>query len=279
MSRIPVLTYHAMNIAGNDYLGNDHVALAEDLLQITQRGFRAMPLHEVVAAWLRDANAFAGQRVVALSCDDGSDFDYRDLPHPIAGMQRSFLNILGDFARAHPAAQPGLHLTDFVIASPDARRELDVSCMIGRAWWNDDWWAAAVATGRMGIANHSWDHNHPSLAGQCLPGIPRGRFTDIASVEAADFQIRQAHDYILRKAPSPSAALFAYPNGEWNDFLAREWLPREGRSLGLQAAFTITPGFLAPGADRWKLPRFTCGDDWRSPEELGRVLEEAARTA
>src|SRR4051812_21522320 len=119
MSRIPVLTYHAMNIAGNDYLGNDHVALADDLVQLAARGFRIVPLHAVVGRSLEDRTAFAGQRVVALTCDDGSDFDYRDLPHPSAGMQRSFHNILDDFSRAHPAVQPGLHITDFVIASPE----------------------------------------------------------------------------------------------------------------------------------------------------------------
>jgi hypothetical protein len=277
VSRIPVLTYHAMNVTGNDYLGNDHVALAEDLVEINRRGFRVLPLHEVVQRWLRDADSFAGERIVALSCDDGSDWDYRDLVHPTAGPQRSFFNVLGDFPHAHAGAQPHQHMTAFVIASPDARRELDVACMIGQGWWNDDWWAEAVASGRMGIANHSWDHNHPSLAGECLPGIPRGRFTDVSTAEAADYEIRQAHDYIAQRAPSPSAALFAYPNGEWNEYLAHEWLPGDGRAMGIEAAFTIAPGFIAPGADRWTLPRFTCGDDWRSPEELGRILDEAAR--
>src|SRR5690606_8365742 len=29
--RVPILTYHAVNIAGNDYADNDHVAFAADL--------------------------------------------------------------------------------------------------------------------------------------------------------------------------------------------------------------------------------------------------------
>lgn len=278
MSRIPVLTYHSMNIAGNDYAGNDHVALAEDLRLLQRMDFTVLPLHEIVARWRRDPGAFDGARVAALSCDDGPDFDVRDLPHPAAGMQRSFLNILRDFeAEARPAMPP--HLTAFVIVSPEHRRLLDATCMIGAGWWNDDWWALAVASGRMGIANHSWDHNHPTLPGECVPGVPRGTFTAIDREDAADFQIRQAQDFLRLRAPGPCTALFAYPNGESNDYLVDEYLPRHADGMGLQAAFTITPGYVEAGANPWKLPRFTCGADWRSPGELQCILREAARTA
>ena len=276
MSRIPVLTYHSMNIAGNDYLGNDHVAFAADLRLVTRRGFRVAPLHEVVSAWTRDRGAYEGERVVALSCDDGPDFDFHDLPHPVAGVQRSMLNLIADFAREQPGAQPALHLTAFVIASPEARRILDQTCMIGKGWWNDDWWPAAVAGGRLGIANHSWDHNHPSLPGELLPGIARGSFARIDTLSAADAEIRRAAEFIARHAPGPSNALFAYPNGESNDYLVREYFPRHAGELGIDAAFTITPGYIDRGSDPWRLPRFTCGDDWRSPEDLDRILDGAA---
>ena len=49
MAGIPILTYHSLNIAGNDYLGNDHVALREDLHLLTALGWRIVPL-----AWLAD---------------------------------------------------------------------------------------------------------------------------------------------------------------------------------------------------------------------------------
>ena len=46
--RVPVLAYHAVNIAGNDYANNDHVAFAADLRMIDDLGLRVVPLHWVV---------------------------------------------------------------------------------------------------------------------------------------------------------------------------------------------------------------------------------------
>ena len=34
MPRVPVLTYHAANVDGDSYAGNDHVALAADLAKL-----------------------------------------------------------------------------------------------------------------------------------------------------------------------------------------------------------------------------------------------------
>jgi hypothetical protein len=100
---------------------------------------------------------------IAFTMDDGTNFDYYDLPHPIWGTQRSMLNIMKDFVDEFgAAAQPELHATSFVIASPDARSELDRKCLINRNWYTDEWWTDAIASGLMGIGNHSWDHNHPS---------------------------------------------------------------------------------------------------------------------
>src|SRR5690349_10076974 len=104
--RIPVLTYHAMAMAGNDPRSNDHHALAADLEVIHREGFEIRPLHELVAVWLRAPRTLHGRKLVALTCDDGSDFDFRDIEHPQWGLQRSFLNILRDFHAAHPHSQP-----------------------------------------------------------------------------------------------------------------------------------------------------------------------------
>ena len=41
--RVPVLTYHANNITGNDYASNDHVALAHDLRALHRKGLRMHP--------------------------------------------------------------------------------------------------------------------------------------------------------------------------------------------------------------------------------------------
>ena len=34
--------------------------------------------------------------------------------------------------------------------------------MIGAHWWNDAWWQPAIATGLIGIANHSWSRPAPA---------------------------------------------------------------------------------------------------------------------
>src|SRR5262249_47626895 len=159
------------------------------------------PLHALVTAWLKDRSALEGRKIVSLTCDDGTDFDYFDLPHPTAGVQRSVVNLMRDFQRANPGAQPSLHITSFVIVSPTARDRLDPTCMIGTKWWNDSWWRAAVESGFMGVASHSWDHNHSTLEGEAVPGVPRGSFTAIDNEIAADFEIRQAAPYLRRHAP------------------------------------------------------------------------------
>ena len=70
--RVPVLTYHAVNIAGNDYATNDHAAFAADLSLIDEMGLRVIPLSWVVDQLLgiahRDLNNAVG--------DTGEDVYY-----------------------------------------------------------------------------------------------------------------------------------------------------------------------------------------------------------
>jgi hypothetical protein len=45
--------------------------------------------------------------------------------------------------------------------------------------------------------------------------------------------------------------------------------------LGLRAAFSSAPlssGFVTEGSERWLVPRFVCGHDWKSPQELEALL-------
>ena len=274
--KIPVLTYHSLTIAGNDYGDNDHVALAADIRQITRAGFRIAALHDLVTRWLADPASLDGEKLVALTCDDGSDFDYFDMPHPAAGVQRSIVNLMRDFQRSNPGAQPALHLTDFVIVSPLARDRLDATCMIGAKWWNDSWWRDAAASGLMGIASHSWDHNHATLEAEAVPGMPRGSFSVVASEAAADHEIRRANAYLERRAPNPSTILFGYPYGQTNGYLKREYFPRVAGEIGLAAAFgSEVGGYWTRDSDRWDIPRFICKRDWHSPDELQRILDGA----
>lgn len=263
-----------MAIEGNEYGNNDHVALAADLEILDAEGFAVRPLHELVDSWLANPESLRGCRVAALTCDDGADFDFRDLPHPVAGIQRGFLNILRDYRSTKPHASPGLHMTSFTIVSPEARAILDTQCMIGRKWWNDDWWLEATASGLMGIGNHSWDHNHDCLPGEAFPGVTRGTFRTIDREDLADYQIARASAFLHEHAPGASARLFAYPYGETNDFLVESYLPRKGAQIGVTAAFSDTPEPWMHDANRWCLPRYIFRRDWRSPAALRDILRE-----
>ena len=273
--KVPVLAYHSMKIHGNAYADNDLVALASDLETIHARGFRIVPLAHLVAEWRRLPSAWDGQRIVALTCDDGGDFDFEDLPHPTAGTQRSVLNILRDFHARHRDASP--HMTSFVIVSPEARRELDRTCMIGRGWWNDTWWREAAASGFMHIANHSWDHNHDALPERFSHGVARGTFRTIDTQPLADAEIRVAQSFLVQQAPNPGNALFAYPYGESSEYLVAEYFPRFAPQLGLTAAFSDGPDFFGADANPWKIPRFVFGRDWKSRAGLEAILAAAAR--
>jgi hypothetical protein len=260
-----------MRIDGRAYAENDVVALASDLETLVSRGFRFVPLHDLVRHWLAAPDAYSGQKVAALSCDDGGDFDFLDLPHPAAGPQRSVLNTLRDFHARHPATLP--HITSFAIVSPEARTELDRTCMIGRGWWTDGWWRAAAASGYMHIANHSWDHNHEALPERFSHGVARGTFKTIATRELADAEIRVAQQFLRDRAPNPGNTLFAYPYGDFNDYLVEEYFPRYGEAMGIEAAFSDKAGYLTAGTNRWTIPRFVFGRDWKSPDELLRILD------
>jgi len=274
--RIPVLTYHASQISGNAYETNDTLALQADLRRITERGFAIWSLHRLISTWLDDRACLEGRRIVALTCDDGTDFDFHDLPHPAFGMQRSVMSVLGEFSAAHPRAQPSLNITSFVVASPEARARLDRSCLAGRGWWNDAWWKEAAASGLMDIGNHSWDHHHDALPGEIEPGARRGTFRTIATQGLADYEIRQAAAYLSSRSPNRGTELFAYPYGEANPYLVYEYFPRHARDLGIVAAFTGDAGYLSEWSNRWSVPRFIFRRDWSSGEGLDRILERAA---
>ena len=86
--------------------------------------------------------------------------------------------------------------------------------------------------------------------------------------------MRVAHDFIAAKAPNPAAAYFAYPYGDPSDFVADEYFPQHGERNGTIVAFCGLPGPLHDKSDRWRLPRYTCGMDWHSTDELAKILRE-----
>jgi len=270
--RIPVLTYHSNNIAGNDYADNDHVALAADLRAIARRGLRIVPLHRVVDALLGAAPESTVDGAVAITFDDGSWFDWHDMDHPTCGRQRGFAGILRDFV-----AETGTsaHATSFVIVSPDARAMLDRTCLIGRGWWTDDWWRAAQREGLLAIESHSWDHNHATLPATVQREQRKGTFASIDSHADADAEIRRAADWLDTHLAPHRASLFAYPYGESNDYLVREYLPRFAREHRVRAAFGTAPAPVERASPRWDLPRHVCGQHWSDPAGLERLLDGA----
>lgn len=267
---IPVLAYHAMNVAGAGYGENDHAAFAADLELLHDLGARIVPLAAVARAAVEGRlDSLAG--CVALSLDDGADFDARDVPHPTWGPQRGMLGILRDFRARHgESAQPGLHATAFAIVSPEARIELDRHHMVGCGWWTDGWWRDAEATGLLAVESHSWDHNQATLA-TTAARAPKGAF-DIATREDADAEIAQATRLLRDRRGRGGDVLFAYPYGPASDYLADEYFPDAGAGHGVYAAFTTGGEPVVPGASRWRLPRFVCGWHWKSPGELEALL-------
>ncbi len=268
--RVPILTYHSNNVGGNDYADNDHVALAEDLRRIHACGRRIVPLSRLVDVLDGRAPESDADDAVAITFDDGSWFDWYDLDHPTCGRQRAFAGVLRDFAAVTRAP---VHATSFVIVSPQARAILDRTCLIGRGWWTDVWWRDAEREGLIAIESHSWDHNHATLPATVQREQNKGTFRTIDTYADADAEIRQANDWLDAHARAARAGLFAYPYGETNEYLVREYLPKHAAEHRLRAAFGSEPKPLETTSDRWNLPRYISGFHWRSADELARILQ------
>ncbi len=271
---VPVLAYHGNNIADNSYSGNDHVALREDLVALHAAGWRPASL-DLLLDWHegRVHEAALRDRFV-IPFDDGSDFDFHDIDHPSCGPQRSLFNVLRDFFHGYGVLVPA-HA--FVIASPSARRQLDERSLVGRGWWNDDWWAAANASGQLFIESHGWDHLHPVLDSVAQREGLAGDFRHVNSFEDADVQFRKSAELIAQRAGGRRPHFFAYPWGQTNDFLLSTYLPQRRSEHGYRAALTTAGEAVTRAHDRWRLPRLVCGEAWRSAEELLSLLNSATR--
>jgi len=268
-AKIFVLCYHAANVAGNSYESNDHIALATDLKTLAELG---LPVVHPRAAALLAKNRYVGpRRAVALTFDDGITLDALDFDHPHHGAQRSMLNILRDHRDS-----TGLPMTaaSFVIASPDARAELDRKDFLSLNVWHDDWWLPAAESGLLTIESHSWDHNHPSLDSTAAPLGTKGNFAAI--VDEADFEIQivKASAYIKSRV-GVTPRLLAYPWGQGSEALVNAYLPTHGNAVGLIGAFEGSPAATTAGTEAWWIPRAICGQHWNSPGQLRQMLINA----
>jgi peptidoglycan/xylan/chitin deacetylase (PgdA/CDA1 family) len=276
-----VLTYHSHHVVGDDYARNDHVALAADLELITDAGCDIVSLDALVNRFFGAAKDHAqlDRRVrVAITFDDGPIYDVEAFTHPRFGPQPGFLRVMREFvSRRGGDAQPGLSATSFVIASPEARLAMETTfdaayTYLGDSAMTDEWWNPAIETGLISIANHSWDHLHPGLPKVAHSRQVRADFSEVLSVADADAQIADAGAFIAVRTRGRNAPFFAYPFGQYNAFLVEQYLPKNAARLGLHGAFTVEPRPLTASENRWSLPRFICGHDWKSPEELVRIL-------
>lgn len=260
-----ILTYHSQNIAGSQTGNNDHVALAADLEALHCAGYQFVSLDTLVKGLFANGPLPSDQPLVCLTFDDGCDFDVQTLAIPGHGLQTGFLQIMEAFiSRRGDKAQPGLHATSFVIASPEARLLIDSKSLFGKGNMSDDWWSVIDAHPLMTIGNHGWDHNHPDLEDG---PYARGGFEMIDGPEHCHQQVVHAAEYI-EQITGRYPGLFAYPFGESSRYIRSEYFPSNQQEHRCLAAVGTKPGLVSAKSDRWNLPRFVCGRDWSTPAEL-----------
>ncbi|MEZ5460668.1 polysaccharide deacetylase family protein [Dokdonella sp.] len=276
--RIPILTYHSLNGADDSYGSNDHVALAADLNMIYSMDGRIVSLRSIVEEVLAPApSSPKGKLQVAITFDDGANSDFIDFHHPEVGTYASFFNIIraSRLYKESRYCRDASFATSFVIASPEARWQLDHTCIAGRDDWRDDWWLSAAETDVLSIANHSWDHLHPTLSSVAQKDQKRGSFFDICDKGDADIQVLGAQDYIESKVGKRAEKLFAYPYGHVSEYLRDIYFPQN--SDRILAAFSTAGEYVTETSNRWALPRFVCGDHWKNPDQLQGILEGACQ--
>ncbi|MCL6522300.1 MAG: polysaccharide deacetylase family protein [Firmicutes bacterium] len=104
-----------------------------------------------------------------------------------------------------------------------------------------------VASGLFDVESHTY------AAHDAAPGRPA-----FWQMTPAQFQADQAKELALfRRLGLPAPVALAYPHGRPNPGLVALLA-----ADGYRAAFTVRPGWLRAGADRWRLPRWTVWPDW-----------------
>ncbi len=271
---IPILTYHSLNTRGRTYETNDHIALESDLAALKAHGFLVMRLSTLVDWFVagRLDQRLPG-RTCAITFDDGVLHDFVDFYHPDQGLLKSFARILSDAAEAHLPGWEAVPATSFVIASPEARAILDVECIAGRNQWHDHWWQEAIDHHNFDIGNHSWNHTHPTLPEvQKEPGTA-GNFFCVDSPERAEQQVLDAERYLEMKLGESRSRLFAYPYGHVPEYLRNEFFPAQEERF--QAAIATGGDYFCQSSSRWAIPRFVCGEDWKTPSDFEAILVDA----
>jgi Polysaccharide deacetylase len=265
-----VLTFHAVR-RGLSYAENDHIAFDETLRELSALRIPIRPLHELVAAL---ANPVARWRLptrcVALTCDDGELGEVTPMPASDGELSPSFSELQGKYVSAQKACGGLPHLTSFVIASESARQQIRPNGDLTHDWWHD-----AARSGLVAIENHSWDHCHPDVAEIKQRTQTKGTFKGVDTYQDADWQIRHAAQLIDATIAPSKTSLFAYPFGDANEYLVHEYFPRFRHEHRMKAALTTEPAPVTKESNRWALPRYVCGHDWKTDDEFRAMLKDA----
>ncbi|MDR2710874.1 MAG: polysaccharide deacetylase family protein [Burkholderiales bacterium] len=273
---IPVLCYHGSQIGGTAYSQNDHAAMEEDLRYLLRAQYR---LISPLALALRQENdtPLTG-KLVCITFDDGTDFDYLDQEHQNAGFVKSFHTILSQSPLQNNVAGKSLpnaaSSVGFVIASEAARQTIDQACLLGRNQLCDSWWRECAQQSIIGIGNHSWDHTHEALDIVHQADNIKGSFHAINTYPDANQQIRAAQDYLDTITGGCATPLFAYPYGHASDYLVNEYFPNYEKEHRQLAAFSTDGKPVTRDSNIWALPRYVCGQHWHSPEEFRKLFSD-----
>jgi hypothetical protein len=271
--RVPVLTYHSNNIAGNDYTGNDHVAFAADLRLIDDLGLRIVPLQRVVDRLLgRHADDL--HHCVALTCDDGTDFDHVDIDHPTDGLQRSLFNCLRDFRNAARRRGPAGPAPDQLRDFRSRRARTDGQGVHGRTWLDE---RGVVARSRLFGPDGD---REPQLGPQpSVPADARVRSAWSAATSSRSRPKRRPNSRLRKRRTTCRRASAAgrVCSATRSAISANTYTETGCRRAAHRSASTLPSATARPpvteSGDRWNLPRYICGWHWKTPDELRAILE------
>lgn len=268
---IPVLCYHSWTVNGPAYHENDHVALESDLKTLALRGYEIIPLPALIRL-LRGGDfdeAAQGKKLVGITFDDGMVYDYCDAETHSCGEIKSFHTLMRESESVIAQMAPGPRALSFVIASNQCRQVLGGP----EDQFNDQWWEACATEGIIGIGNHSWDHVHEMLDTVRQQDNLKGSFFEIKTFEDAEAQIAEANAYILEKTGGRSLSIFGYPFGHASPYLCEEYFPQHAQRIGLSAAFSTAGAPVTQDCSLWSIPRFVCGEHWKTPTEFLGLLD------
>lgn len=265
-----VLAYHSQNVTGDSYETSDRLAFSADLSLLRELEFTVVSAMHLVQCLRAGAFRSLPAKCVVLTMDDAPLSDFCETSNPPHAGQDSMLTSLRKQHRkilGFAMTRPPFVATAFAIASPGARKQL--SAPTGMPWFTDSWWRAAQHSGYLDIGTHSWNHVHPELEEMASQPHLKAAFHKVDSIAEADRQIVQASRSVRAITGHDAAGLFAYPYGRTNDFLVREYLPRQHTVIG---AFTTEPEPVTESTGIWAIPRFVCGDSWKTRESLRALL-------